>query len=651
MNSTTLYFDPYNGPTSGFTSNDADRDRVKDPIVVRELIQNGLDAAQNHGVRVSFRLADIPLKEIPHITKYREVFDLAREYLEADEPTTGRHAIERIKKALQTDKISCLFCIDDGKGINPEALRGLYSRGRSTKGSGGGNRGSVGNGHLTAFAPSDLRYVLYGGLCEDKMETFGGHAILATHRVRDQGRAEDRSNNGFIREDREQLALFADERAGDKIPKVMSQYMHFKEDMLSDGHNDLIDRVRSGSVVMIVGYDPISYASDARLFLGSAAQHFTVAAYDGSLTVDFSHDRQAPESLDSTSLWHWVGLIRGRRDQRRTQRTFQTLEIGELLSTDGLGEGCKVWFRRSIDPGETDRSRVAVFRDGMWIQDNPIGMEPRNFPDVRSFDAVVDLDSNYEFGGLVREAEGVSHLEINPKEINDTDRRNRLNDFMKELRILLINAATPVGDIEDYEPPELRLFSEEKTIMKLIPPPRTKEIKDKEDLPVEPPKPDPNPPPTPPKPGPNPLEPKPGPMPRPRPSLRPGRTTGLSVSCRPKDSRGQFLVSWRTEGETLPSGAAGLRLFVPSGTDRASANHVPARYLTMDSAIGVGQSGAPAVRSGEFEAVIMESSGVALISIDTALATDLNRDQELGLVRAELVHRKLVIVDDTSSHE
>ena len=290
---------------------------------MRELIQNGLDAAQDHGVRVSFRLADVPLTKIPHINKYREVFNLAREYLEQDEPTTGKHAIERIKKALETDKIPCLLCIDDGKGINPEALRGLYSSGRSTKGSGGGNRGSVGNGHLTAFAPSDLRYVLYGGLCEDKMETFGGHAILATHRVKDKKRIEDRSNHGFIRQDLDQLALFADERAGDKIPKVMNQYMHSMEDIQSDSHNiPNIGRVRSGSVVMIVGYDPISHAPDAKLFLGSAAQHFTVAAYDGSLTVDFAHEQQAPESLDSTSLWHWVGLIRGRRDQRRTQTNF-----------------------------------------------------------------------------------------------------------------------------------------------------------------------------------------------------------------------------------------------------------------------------------------------------------------------------------------
>ena len=312
-----------------------------------------------------------------------------------------------------------------------------------------------------------------------------------------------------------------------------------------------------------------------------------------------------------------------------------------------------MWFRRSIDPGETDRPRVAVFRDGMWIKDNPVGMEPRNFPDVRSFDAVVDLDSNYEFGGLVREAEGVSHLEISPKEINDINRRNRLNGFMEELKILLISAATPVGEVEDYEPPELRLFSEEKTVMKLIPPPRTKEIKDEEDdLPVEPsPRPSPDPPPTPPQPGLNPPEPRPGPVPRPRPSLRPGRTTGLSVSCRPNDNRGQFLISWRTEGEILPSGAAGLRLFVPSGTDRASANHVPARYLTIVSATGIGQSSSPAVRSGDFEAVVVESSGVALISIDVALAADLYRDQELGLVRAELVHRKLMITDNQSSHE
>lgn len=633
MNSTTLVFSSYDGPTQGFTNNDVDRDGTKDPIVIRELIQNGLDAAKARGVKVSLRLVDVPLTDIPHIDAYRFAFNQARMHLQVDEPATGRHAIDRIQKALNSSKIPCLFCIDDGEGIDPEALRGLYSSGRSTKKISEGSRGSVGNGHLTAFAPSDLRYVLYAGLCTDGVATFGGHAILATHRIETKSRMiEERSHHGYIRESRDQLALFADERGGDHIPSVMSRYLQ------SSRQTGV-----SGSVVMITGYNPIfNSAADDELFLSSTAQHFTVAAFDESLTVDYAYGQKPPESLDRGSLQHWVQSIRINRDKRRTVRTLRTLETGEKLETDGIGAGVRVWFRRSIDPHEIDRPRVAIFRDGMWIKDNPSGLEPRVFSDVRPFDAVVDLNSSYEFGSLVKEAEGVSHLEINPREITDGSQKKRLTKLIDDLRELLSDSAAPVGDIEDYEPPELKVFSAVATVMKKIPPPQPKKSKEEEDLPVELPEtsPDSSEQLEPSEPS-EPSESRPGVEPRSRPPLRPGRTTGLSVSCRPYSNSGnRFLISWKTEGSVLPSGAAGLRLFVPSGTDRASANHVPARYLDMISITGIDPSSPPYCSPGSQEAVIIDPSGVAEITIDPRQAAELLRGQELGIVRAELVHRK-----------
>ena len=651
MNNTQLVFAAYNGPQQGFTNNDVDRDRTKDPIVIRELVQNGLDAAGTSVVKVSLRLADVPVIEIPHINEYRTAFESARSYLEADEPSTGKHAIDRIHAALNRNKILCLFCIDDGKGIDPEALRGLYSSGRSTKRSSERSRGSVGNGHLTAFAPSDLRYVLYAGLCADGTATFGGHAILATHRIETTAeRVEERSHHGYVREDRDQLALFAEERAGDHIPRVMSKYLKSQSRQRSKYISS-----ETGSVIMITGYNPVfDRDPDAGLFLGSTAQHFTVAAFDGSLTVDYAYGQETLETLDSDSISYWVQSIQNGRDKRRTLRTLRTLEMGEQLETNRIGEGVQIWFRRSIDPDEIDRPRVAMFRDGMWIRDNPNGLEPRFFPDVRPFDAVVDLDSSREFGSLVKEAEGVSHLEINSREITNTRRKRRLNSLMSDLKDLLVKAAVPIGDVEDYEPPELKIFLAAEAVMKTIPPPRPRKSKEiEEDLPIEPPKPKPDPPeppeppdpPEPPEPPdpPDPPEPRPGPEPKPKPSLRPGRTTGLLVSCRPHSyNSDRFLVSWRTEGSALPSGAAGLRLFVPSGTDRASASHVPPRYLDMISVTGVGSSISPYCTAGGQEAVIIEPFGVAVVIIDSNQAAELQHGQELGLVRAELVHRKLV---------
>ena len=180
-----LRFGPTHRP-AGFTTSDITHfDGSPEPIV-RELIQNSLDAVVGSGPApgaVRFVITTVPISEVPGLNDYRGAFVSARrdrtEVPSHDEKT----AIARIDRALALPEVTLLVCADTGHGLTPERLRAVLTPGNTVKAAGGA--GSYGLGHFAAFAASDLRYVLYasryrdeGGACRT---IASGHAILATH--------------------------------------------------------------------------------------------------------------------------------------------------------------------------------------------------------------------------------------------------------------------------------------------------------------------------------------------------------------------------------------------------------------------------------------------------------------------------------------
>lgn len=155
--------------------------------IVRELLQNGLDAAkeadrgtQDNPAEVVFVISERPKSDLPGLDAYERAFRAAEELrrerqggnLSADE----KRVIERINGALSANKIRFLFCRDNGVGLGD--IECVLFEGNTSKGSSGG--GSFGVGHMTAFAASDLRYILYAGRAS-AASTAGGHAILAAY--------------------------------------------------------------------------------------------------------------------------------------------------------------------------------------------------------------------------------------------------------------------------------------------------------------------------------------------------------------------------------------------------------------------------------------------------------------------------------------
>ena len=632
-----LVFATDNDPTKGFTNTDANRDHTKDEIVIRELLQNALDSGT--GSRsVRFVIQDVPAGDIFGLDDYRRAFDQARSYLADNEPTTGKQMIKRIDKALgkalRRETLRCLFCCDNGAGIGEDDLRSLYGSGRSTKHSTG--RGSVGHGHLTAFVPSDLRYVLYAGRravsAGAAVETFGGHAIVATHITGNGSGREQRSADGYIRQRRsdEQIVLFDNERGGTKIPPVLARHMN----------------AGAGAAVMIAAYEPVSpNTKPGPMILASAARHFLVAVFDEALDVTFTDPPDATHELNPHTLHQHIEAItpeRSRRAARRTLRTLQHLagRVPDDQTTAALGPGARVWLRPQLQPDETATHRVSVFRDGMWIQDNTTNyLQPRLFGGVEPFDAVVDLDSDpvAGMGRLVRTAEGASHLRISPSEL---DNPAELVERFAALRSLLTDKARPSSAEEPYTPPQLRLTGT--TVASSAMPKRRPKRPDSDDttnddieqeIPVHSNERDrPNPPET--------QQPTGADKEKTDQTVKAGNSTGLSTACRPDplDSR-LFHVAWNaSSGNGFHAGSADLCLAVPSGTDQTSRHRIAPEYLTIASVkhrnrrIPVPAGGAKQVRIPEPAA-----NDSAQVRVTAAAAAAIGPDS--ALVQAVLYHR------------
>ena len=632
-----LIFAVDNDPPKGFTNTDANRDQVKDEIVIRELLQNALDSGT--GARtVRFALSNVAAADVFGLDKYKQAFKHARRYLGADEPPTGQQMIKRIQRALSKNDIWCLSCCDDGNGIGEEELRSLYGSGRSTKRTVG--RGSVGHGHLTAFVPSDLRYVLYAGRRAGSdgtlVETFGGHAIIATHIVGSGKAQTQRSADGFIRHQQPdgQSTLFDYERGGTRIPPTLAAQMRPGV---------------AGSAVMIAAYKPVSPTVDpSRLVLAAATRHFLVAVFDGTLSVTFTSVSGTERSLTPEALGPHIETIRPDRYRKAARRTLRTLRdpdsrISDGVVEDALGPGSRVWMRPRLRGDETASHRVSVFRDGMWIQDNTQNyLQPRHFGGTEPFDAVVDLDSSQPggMGELVRDAEGASHLQITPSEL---DNPSQLVERFAKLRDLLKANARKASAGEPYAPPQLRLTGSavSATAMPKRRPKRPdptlgEDVEHERRVPNEPIEP-PNPP------GPDP-DPKPDPgtetdKEKTDQVVRAGNSTGVSTSCRPDPrDRRLFHVAWSAAGRGFRAGAADLCLAVPSGTDQTSRHRIAPGYLTIVEVrhkqrnIDVPAGGRKQVRLPNPGA-----SDTATVKIATAAAEAIGADR--GLVEAVLFHR------------
>ena len=419
-----LRFGP--GTSGGFTpAGVAAFDNLRPAAVVRELIQNSLDAARNAGVSpaiVRFRLTRVPKDSIPGIKSYENAFAKAVETQKAmtGGPLTGQAklTVETIHNALGQDEVDVLSVLDNGIGLDEQRMNALLSDGVSVKD--GAATGTYGNGHSTAIPASDLRYVLYGGLTEGGHRIGSGHAVLASYY--ETGERHQRAGDGFyIRDFRASRETLYDYATGRQLPGLIAQAL------------DLIEaEAPHGTAVIIPAFNHFLEEEQGLwpMVSHAASANFFVAIEEGDLVVSVEDHRwgvdKHPWTLDRSNL---ADVLDSHRDKRRAaaflngRRAFEAHDVyrtGErhLVETDA--GAIEIRLRENPD-GIT---RVDLCRNGMWITHRVPGVS-QSFADQVPFHAILSLNARdgRDLHDFIRIAEGPLHDAITIKRLPAPQRK------------------------------------------------------------------------------------------------------------------------------------------------------------------------------------------------------------------------------------
>lgn len=402
------------GPPQGFSSQATTQwDGNPEPIV-RELLQNCLDAAvviNCEKAEVEFTIRQVNLNQIPGIQSYRQHFEAA-----VDQRTQGyqseseKQVIQRIRGVLDDPVARVLFCRDNGVGLDSERMGGLLTEGNTDKSEGGA--GAFGIGHLTAFAGSDLRYVLYAGRSadrNDRHDVVSGHAILASRKHKSGG---GRGGHGYWLRGREPT-LFDLSPYPNKAPPLLLRELDRLE--------------KTGSVVCMTGFNDFRSSDDPiRAIARVAAKNFLVSISCDRMVVRVRDEDGHEEVVDRDRLGSV--LKRDREKKRGEQKggwlpgaqayqAWQALEEGRSFE---LRSGAMVRLLPLDARKGRPPSRVQLFRNGMWITNNADELEPRHFRTCKPFAAVLMIEEG-ELSRLVRRAEGPEHRGLDRRRLSQAD--------------------------------------------------------------------------------------------------------------------------------------------------------------------------------------------------------------------------------------
>ena len=413
---------PISGEPQGFSTLVTTSWDGKPEPIIRELLQNCLDAATEikRRAEVDFEIRQVPLDQVPGIQSYRKHFEMAVAERETKKQGAAeKQVIRRIRASLEAGTVRLLVCRDNGVGVDTDRMERLLTEGNTDKDSEGA--GAFGIGHLTAFAGSDLRYVLYAGrslvvapMGDEMRDVASGHAILASRSRRSGG---GRGGKGFWLRGNEPT-LFDTSSYPAKAPPLLRREL------------DQLDT--TGSVVCITGFNNFRREPDpAEAIARVAAKNFLVAIWEGKMVVRVRDEdgREVKVTPDS------VGPILERNKEKKrgeqgagwlpgaeAHQAWEALTSGEEIE---LKAGAVARFLSLKADKRRPKSRVQVFRNGMWITNKADELLPPYFKAHNPFVAVIMVKDG-ELSRLVRGAEGPEHRGLDRRRLARQDSRDLL---------------------------------------------------------------------------------------------------------------------------------------------------------------------------------------------------------------------------------
>lgn len=198
-----------------------------------------------------------------------------------------------------------------------------------------------------------------------------------------------------------------------------------------------------------------------------SAYNFNAAIHEGRLVVEVDDpstddgNRIGVRRLDRDTL---RGVLEEESEHVRSARkgsffgglrpsglyahaAWRTLSRGiENRVTTSLGE-IGVWL---LEPAPTGSTRVDLYRNGMWITDNVLGLKRADFSSRRPFHAVLMLDRHNPFHRLVRKAEGPMHDALDFARLSRKE-RTALREAFRETGKWIKSKISKLST-EDYTP-------------------------------------------------------------------------------------------------------------------------------------------------------------------------------------------------------
>ena len=609
---------------SGFRASGLSAYNNVDPhTVIRELVQNALDAAieaKRDVVRLVFEIDKVDASQIPALAQYWEHLQCAIDTQRKKKNLVQSQSIvDAMEAVFYAGDVPVLWVLDNGIGLNDQGMEDLLGDGQSGKAD-ESTAGSYGNGHMTSFPASDMRYILYGGVHLEG-RTVSGHAILATHMHKRKMCSED----GYLAKKVRTDVLFDrfDFFDGSTMP-LLKQKLDWIEEIFG-----------TGSAVGILGFNRFNrFRNDDEVLAiieTVIATHFTPVICDGRMEIVLRSHGKTLRTIDRYALE--AILTRRRQRERRDRNSIgpsgaQAWDTLETLKPDykyaiPTAAGTVRFHFRELSRTSGGSTHMQLFRNGMWITNDVPHNKASDYRNVVPFSGVILLtpDEAKDACGLVGAFEGPRHIDIDlTRQKRGSAARKALDAFLKELRKRVLDLVPDI-DIQQFDP---EFFSVEVTGdgQRKNPRARTPGVGTPERVPPR----DPIGPPRPPNPNPN---------PNPRRRLRrQGRRIDTRVAA-VRRTRGI-----RIRAKPLDDAAnAELRVVLASGSDATCDSPEPDHYLEI--AKGATVDGKPVRayvpdRHGKNRAVLLGPVSSTTEELDIWLPCRLTAT---GHIRVELVRR------------
>ena len=466
MTKATLKFGP--GESSGFaglataTFNNAPPARI-----LRELLQNSLDAAVEAGEKtavVRFEVSVLEKAAVPDLRGYRRAFreavDYHRKRSNGRLSDPGEQVVDTIETALGESDQYLLSVSDNGVGFDERRMTAVLGDGSGAKDTGAA--GSYGVGHFSAVAASDLRYLLYGGVSDRGERIASGFTIIAS---RPGGKYPLSARGHLVKKilggKDGQLFKFA---SGKDVPVLVGQAL-----------SKIRKEWRHGSVVMVPSFNYFRLDDDRWLTTIVplvAAINFSASIHAGELVVEVDETAFLDGTRERVDAGNLRKLLETVRDRKRAFRSdswlrglrpsgqnawaaYRVLSEGKQAVVPTMAGNMDV---RLMVPAPLGRTRVDLFRNGMWITDAVPELSPSIFADWEAFHAVIMPRSKTELHRLIRKAEGPMHDEISLKLLNKETERDLFRTALRAVASWFRNEV-PKMNAKTYTPDDFLVVS------------------------------------------------------------------------------------------------------------------------------------------------------------------------------------------------